>query len=107
MNYSKLLDRLKNSAATPTLISIDGVSGSGKTTLAQKIRKDLTTLEIIHMDDLYDGWINPLSGELSNRITEQILATYIEKSLQSIKSTTGLLKNLMQRFKYPVLSILY
>ena len=85
MNYSKLLDSLKNSAATPTLISIDGVAGSGKTTLAQKIRKDLTTLEIIHMDDLYDGWINPLSGELSNRITEQILAPYIEKKSAKYK----------------------
>ena len=73
MNYPNLINELKNSKANPTIISIDGVAGSGKTTLAQRISNDLTEIHIIHMDDLYDGWIDPLSEELAIRIRSQIL----------------------------------
>ena len=73
MNYLNLIDELKNSKANPTIISIDGAAGSGKTTLAQRIGDDLTGMHIIHMDDLYDGWIDPLSDELTSRIRSQIL----------------------------------
>jgi uridine kinase len=78
MSYSKVIDYLSKTISIPIIISIDGVAGSGKTTLAQKIKNDLTTVEIIHMDDLYDGWKNPLSNELSTRIANQILIPYVE-----------------------------
>lgn len=37
------------------LLCIDGPAGSGKTTLAQAVAA-LLPVQVIHMDDLYDGW---------------------------------------------------
>ncbi|CAB4861934.1 MAG: hypothetical protein F2786_02385 [Actinobacteria bacterium] len=51
-----------------TLIAIDGPAGAGKTTLAAKLQIDLSkekSLHVIHMDDLYAGWTNPLSQDLT------------------------------------------
>ena len=56
-----------------TLIAIDGVAGSGKTTLALKLATDLTDSYVVHMDDLYDGWNNPLSQKLTARVISQLL----------------------------------
>ena len=56
-----------------TLIAIDGVAGSGKTTLALKLATDLTDSYVVHMDDLYDGWNNPLSQKLTARVMSQLL----------------------------------
>jgi len=56
-----------------TLIAIDGVAGSGKTTLALKLANDLTDSYVVHMDDLYDGWNNPLSQKLTARVISQLL----------------------------------
>jgi uridine kinase len=78
MSYVKVIETLSNTKSIPTIVSIDGVAGSGKTTLAQRIQNDLTEVEIIHMDDLYDGWTNPLSTPLSTRIANQILTPYID-----------------------------
>lgn len=57
------------------IISIDGPAGAGKTTLAGKLKKVFSELEVhvIHMDDLYDGWENALTNNLS-RILEQSIA---------------------------------
>ena len=56
-----------------TLIAIDGVAGSGKTMLALKLATDLTDSYVVHMDDLYDGWNNPLSQKLTARVISQLL----------------------------------
>lgn len=51
-----------------TLLAIDGPAGAGKTTLAAKLAAELSlhsTVRVIHMDDLYDGWDNALSNALS------------------------------------------
>ena len=56
-----------------TLIAIDGVAGSGKTTLALKLATELTDSYVVHMDDLYDGWNNPLSQKLTARVISQLL----------------------------------
>jgi uridine kinase len=59
-----------------TLIAIDGPAGAGKTTLAAKLQLDLSkekSLTVIHMDDLYAGWENPLSVDLT-----KILAKIVE-----------------------------
>ena len=63
-----------------SLIAIDGPAGAGKTTLAAKFFKDFRdckTVTVIHMDDLYDGWENALSEQLTQKlkvITEAYLA---------------------------------
>ena len=53
------------------IITIDGVAGAGKTTLAAYMAdeyKDRTTVSVIHMDDLYDGWSDPLGEALSRKL---------------------------------------
>ena len=51
-----------------TLLAIDGPAGAGKTTFAAKLESELSehsTVKVIHMDDLYNGWDNALSNPLS------------------------------------------
>ena len=51
-----------------TLFAIDGPAGAGKTTFAAKLEAELlehSTVKVIHMDDLYNGWDNALSNALS------------------------------------------
>ena len=51
-----------------TLFAIDGPAGAGKTTFAAKLEAELSvhsTVKVIHMDDLYNGWDNALSNPLS------------------------------------------
>lgn len=53
---------------TRPIIAIDGPAGAGKTTLAQELFRAFSvnsSVQVIHMDDLYDGWDNALSGDLS------------------------------------------
>ena len=54
-----------------SLIAIDGRAGAGKTTLAANFFEALSadkTVEVIHMDDLYDGWENALSERLTQTL---------------------------------------
>ena len=59
------------------LLAIDGPAGSGKTTLASKLEKELlpsTTVTVIHMDDLYNGWKDALSAELGVKLLDIVQA---------------------------------
>jgi uridine kinase len=50
------------------VIAIDGPAGAGKTTLAHEIFLALSpkmSVNVIHMDDLYDGWENALTNDLT------------------------------------------
>ena len=59
------------------IIAIDGPAGAGKTTLAHEIYLAISlkmSVSVIHMDDLYDGWDNALSADLTKvlrYLTEQ------------------------------------
>jgi uridine kinase len=56
-------------ATTQPVIAIDGPAGAGKTTLAHDIKLALAqsySITEIHMDDLYDGWDNALTSQLSD-----------------------------------------
>lgn len=78
MKYPELLSELlalKHSR--PHIIAIDGPAGAGKTTLAMKLSKDLLGAQVIHMDDLYEGWKDPLSTRLKMVAISQILTPYI------------------------------
>ena len=63
------------------IITIDGVAGAGKTTLARFMHdeyKDRTSVHVIHMDDLYDGWADPFESALSKKL-EAIATAHNEK----------------------------
>ena len=54
-----------------SLIAIDGRAGAGKTTLAARLFEELSldkTVEVIHMDDLYNGWENALDEGLTKTL---------------------------------------
>ena len=60
------------------VIAIDGPAGAGKTTLAHEIFLALSpkmTVSVIHMDDLYDGWDNALTSDLT-KILQYLLTQH-------------------------------
>ena len=74
IDYQNLLRQIKGINNRNTiLIAVDGVAGSGKTTLALKLAQDLPESSVVHMDDLYDGWNNPLSQKLTVRVVSELL----------------------------------
>jgi uridine kinase len=83
MQINEALRDLFNEAAKPLVLAIDGPAGSGKSTLAGEIARAFAgtyDLEVIHLDELYNGWDNPLSEELFQRITQIISAQQVGKS---------------------------
>jgi len=64
-----------------SLIAIDGRAGAGKTTLAAKFFEELSvdkSVQVIHMDDLYNGWNNALDERLT-KILELIVNAHHNK----------------------------
>ena len=64
-----------------SLIAIDGRAGAGKTTLATQLHEELShnkTVSVIHMDDLYNGWHNALSIDLTSKL-ETITAAFLTR----------------------------
>lgn len=54
------------------ILTIDGVAGAGKTTLGSFISaefQDRFSIQVVHMDDLYDGWDDPLGASLTKKLT--------------------------------------
>jgi len=79
INYKDLLTNLKKIENTsPRIFAIDGVAGSGKTTLAAQLHLDLPGAQVVHMDDLYNGWKDPLTQELTKRVINEILNPFLE-----------------------------
>jgi uridine kinase len=79
IKYQDLLKNLKKIESTsPHVFAIDGVAGAGKTTLASKLQLDIPGSQVVHMDDLYNGWQDPLSQELSKRVYDEILDPFLQ-----------------------------
>ena len=60
------------------IITIDGWPGAGKTSLADHMAQtfaDRGSTFIVHMDDLYQGWSDPLGAELTHSL-EAIAAAH-------------------------------
>lgn len=54
------------------LVCVDGPSGAGKTTLAGELSAALDGAQIVHMDDLYEGWTG--LGKVWGRLEDWVLA---------------------------------
>jgi uridine kinase len=55
------------------MVCVDGPAGSGKTTLAGALSRALGGAPVVHLDDLYEGWTQPLGAPLAGRVTEWLL----------------------------------
>ena len=74
LSLLKIIDSIPTGARRNSftrIIAIDGPAGAGKTTLANRVAGSFpeNPVSIIHMDDLYAGWDNPLSPELTEVLT--------------------------------------
>ena len=77
MQINEALRDLFSSAAKPLVIAIDGPAGSGKSTLAGEIARAFAgtySIEVIHLDEIYDGWENALSSTLFEKLATLIQA---------------------------------
>ena len=92
------------------IIAIDGPAGSGKTTLAKRICDTITInkIEIVHMDDLYDGWENALTENLTRTLLHQIVVPVSQGKGFGYRKYDWLQKRFgeIQRFDAPELLIL-
>ena len=67
---------IENSAARcgqTRIVTIDGPAGSGKTTLANELANYLGDAQVVHLDELYEGWNKALDDILYQRIQAWIL----------------------------------
>jgi uridine kinase len=77
MQINEALRDLFSESVKPLVLAIDGPAGCGKSTLASEITRAFAgtySLEVIHLDELYDGWDNALSEELFQKIAQVIAA---------------------------------
>jgi uridine kinase len=70
---NKIKELLHQKRSNPLLIVIDGPAGAGKTTLAREILSCLHVGEVIHGDDLYNGWSDALTDTLELNIKAWVL----------------------------------
>lgn len=55
------------------VVTIDGRAGGGKSTFADALSPLLDDAPIVHMDDLYRGWDDALTAQLTSTLRDQIL----------------------------------
>ena len=85
MQINEALRDLFNGSPKPLILAIDGPAGSGKSTLAGEIARAFAgtyEIEVIHLDDLYNGWAEALSEELFQRIAQLITAQRVGKAIE-------------------------
>jgi len=86
MNLTEALTDLL-SASGPKIIAIDGPAGSGKSTLAKELYLFFSTsreVNLLGLDDIYDGWENALGEKLTSDL-QTIARAHIDKKSTSIQ----------------------
>lgn len=58
------------------LVCVDGPAGSGKTTFAAELAALFGDAPVVHLDDLYQGWEQPLGEPLARRIEAWLLLAW-------------------------------
>jgi uridine kinase len=77
MQINEALRDLFSQASKPLVLAIDGPAGSGKSTLAGEVARAFAStyeIEVIHLDELYNGWDKALSDELFRKLDQLISA---------------------------------
>jgi len=85
MQINEALRDLFSQSAKPLVLAIDGPAGSGKSTLAGEIARAFAgtyDIEVIHLDELYNGWAEALSQELFLRVAQLISAQQAGKAIE-------------------------
>jgi len=85
MNLTEALTDLF-SAPGPHLLAIDGPAGGGKSTLAKDLFLYFSTnhgVNLLGLDDIYDGWDNALGQQLTEDL-ERIALAHLNQSALSI-----------------------
>ena len=85
MQINEALRDLFNGSPKPLILAIDGPAGSGKSTLAGEIARAFAgtyEIEVIHLDELYNGWAEALSEDLFQRIAQLITAQRASKAIE-------------------------
>ena len=93
---------------TRPIIAIDGPAGAGKTTLAQELFLAFSnkgSVQLIHMDDLYDGWDNALSKDLS-KILKYLVSQHQSKSPAKIQRYNWEISSFGESEELPVCDLL-
>jgi hypothetical protein len=77
-SFTDLAQRIRQGPArvgASRLICIDGPAGSGKTTFAKDLALELGAA-VVHMDDLYDGWVGAFDPVLPQHIATWLLTPW-------------------------------
>ena len=78
--HKGFLESLELRKGERKILSIDGPAGSGKTTLANEVASYAVdhgfSVEIIHMDDLYNGWDRALGEDLTKTL-QKIVKSFL------------------------------
>lgn len=61
------------------LIAVDGPAGSGKTTFAKALSEHLSKSAVVHMDEIYNGWDDALTENLSQNLLNWLIKPFKEK----------------------------
>jgi len=77
LSLSEVIDTINSGerrSKNSQIVAIDGPAGAGKTTLAKKLQTAYSHLEVevVHMDNLYDGWENALGISLTRTLEHAI-----------------------------------
>jgi uridine kinase len=86
MNLTEALTELFTPEG-PHLIAIDGPAGSGKSTLAKELFLFFSTsreVNLLGLDDIYDGWENALGEKLTSDL-KQIASAHQNKTSMSVQ----------------------
>jgi cytidylate kinase len=65
--------RLPARLGSTRLVVVDGPAGACKTTFAERLAGALGDVQVLHMDDFYEGWSGGLTPDVWDRLRAQVL----------------------------------